>query len=76
MTLQFKNKESFLKEIIQYQKLNNSTLLEAIADYMERYNLEESYIANNLITPGIAEKLLSECDKLNLLKKSDQLEPL
>lgn len=73
MSLEFKNKESFLKEIEDYIRINDSTILEAIVDYQQRYELDEDYISNNLMSAGLYESLLEESKKFNLLKKEEDL---
>lgn len=68
MSLEFRNIEDFLREINAYVALNDATLLEAIAEYQDKYDLDEEYIIKNLLTPSLYEKLEEEALKLNMIK--------
>ncbi len=68
MALEFKSIEDFLKEIYTYVRVNGGTLIEAVAEYQKKYDLDEEYIIKNLLTPSLYEKLEQEALSLNLIK--------
>ena len=71
MSLEFKSKEDFFKEITIYQELNDTSLLEAIVEYQKKYDLDQDYIVSNLMSPPIFERLEAEAKTFNLIKKED-----
>lgn len=74
MTLQIKTKETFLYEIKQMMREFDMGILEAILFYGEKYGLDETYIAENLITPGIKEQLQEECETKHMIKTSNRID--
>jgi hypothetical protein len=68
MAIEFRGIEDFLNEIYDYVKITDSSLIEAIAEYQKKYDLDEEYIVKNLLTPSLYEKLEKEALSLNLIK--------
>lgn len=66
-----KTKETFLNEIKESQREHGFTILEAIAEYMVKYSLDENYINKNFISNEIKQELERECEELNLLKSDN-----
>lgn len=69
--LKIKTKETFLNEIKESQREHGFTILEAIAEYMIKYGLDENYINKNFISDEIKQELKIECEELNLLKSDN-----
>lgn len=67
--ISLKTKEDFIKEIKFIKNKDDVSFLNAILTYMEKYDLDEDYISEKLMTAGIRELLIEECKSLNLLKK-------
>lgn len=78
MALEFKNREDFFKEIIYLKKMNEYSLLDAMIEYQNKYDLDQEYIVNNLMTPNLYLLLEAEAKKMNLLKpnKSNRFDEL
>lgn len=75
MAIEFRGREEFLKEIYEYKEANDTTIIESIAEYQKKYDLDEEYIVKNLFSPTLYEKLKKEAVFYNLIKKekSDEL---
>lgn len=71
MPLEFRGKEEFLKEIEHLKHINNSTLFEAIVEYQHKYDLDAEYIATNLMSVTLYERLQKEAESFNLIKKEE-----
>jgi len=72
MALEYKTKESFYSELVDYMNVNQSTIIEAMVAYQDKYDLDEQYIVNNLMSPGLYEKLKTFAKEYNLFKKEDE----
>lgn len=72
MALEYKTKESFYSELVDYMNVNQSTIIEAMVAYQDKYDLDEQYIVNNLMSPGLYEKLKTFAKEHNLIKKEDE----
>jgi proline dehydrogenase len=72
MALEYKTKESFYSELVDYMNVNQSTIIEAMVAYQDKYDLDEQYIVNNLMSPGLYEKLKTFAKEYNLIKKEDE----
>lgn len=71
MPLEFRGKEEFLKEIEHHIIINHSTLIEAILDYQHKYDLDAEYIATNLMTASLYDRIRKEAESFNLIKKEE-----
>jgi len=72
MALEYKTKESFYSELVDYMNVNQSTIIEAMVAYQDKYDLDEQYIVNNLMSPGLYEKIKTFAKEYNLIKKEDE----
>lgn len=71
MALKFRGQEEFLKEIEYYCRINSSTLVEAILDYQHKYDLDADYIATNLMSAPLYQRLKEEAESYNLIIKEE-----
>lgn len=74
MTIDIKNKETFLYEIETLKREKDMSTLEAMLFYIQKYGLDENYLAEYLLTPKLKQELQEECEKVNMIKKSERLE--
>lgn len=71
MALEYRGREEFISEIFSYKNETDSTILESISRYQEKYDLDETYIVKNLFSPPLFDLIKKEARKLNLLKKEE-----
>jgi len=69
-------KEDAIKEIKSISQIENSSLLDAILQYIEKYDLDYDYFSKNILTDGLYQKLKKECKNKNMIKVYDEPDDL
>jgi len=67
-----RSKEESIKEIKSISEIENISLLDAILQYIEKYDLDYDYFSKNILTDGLYQKLKVECENKNMIKVYDE----
>lgn len=68
--LHIKTKESFQFEVRKLMGEYDLNILEAMTLYSQKYGLDEHYVVDNLLSPGLKEQLQEECEAKNIIKRT------
>lgn len=68
--LNIKTKETFQHDVKRLMGEYDLNILEAMTMYAQRYGLDEHYVVEHLLSPGLKEQLQEECEAKNIIKRT------